>query len=248
MKKIFLLVTFLCISCHNLFAQSMNVYYKTVSDKCLDLNYGIIATYPQVDFGPDGLMGLRGIEQDINNSMDTTINGIIQNFKNEVAQLPNKTVMNGLGSSLEITSTANVISGTILSANIKAFSAVAGAAHPITITYTYNYSTTATGLLSISDLFIPNSDFVNYLSDYSIADLRTYAYKQGYSIDNMITQGASPEIKNFNAWNLTVDSLVITFNPYQVALYVFGIQTVSIPLSNMINMIDPNGPLAFMFR
>ena len=101
----------------------------------------------------------------------------------------------------------------------------------------------------MSDLFLSNSDYLNYISSYCIADLRSYAQKEGYNnIDDMIIQGASPDIKNFDAWNITIDSLVITFNPYQVAPYVFGIQTVSIPLNNMLNMIDPNGPLAFMFR
>lgn len=234
----------------NLFAQSMNITYKTVTDKSEGMNYGISATYPQVDFGPEALMGLRGIAQDINNSLDTTLNGIIQNFKNEVSQLTNKTAMNGMGSSLEITSTAEVISGTLLSAKIKVFSSVAGAAHPITIIYSFNYSTTNIGLLSsMSDLFLSTSDYLNYISNYCIADLRAYAQKEGYTnIGDMIIQGASPDIKNFNTWNITIDSLVITFNPYQVAPYVFGIQTVSIPLNNMLSMIDPNGPLAFMFR
>jgi len=249
MKKIFFLVIF-CLLGYNLYSQSMNITYKTVTDKSTEMNYGLSATYPQVDFGPEALMGLRGIAQDINNSLDTTVNGIIQSFKNEVAQLTNKTAMNGMGSSLEITSTSEVISGTILSTRMKVFSSIAGAAHPITIIYPFNYSTTSIGLLvSISDLFLANSDYLNYISSYSIADLRAYAQKEGYNnIDDMITQGASPDIKNFDAWNITVDSLVITFNPYQVAPYVFGIQTVSIPLSNMINMINPNGPLAFMFR
>ena len=227
----------------------MNITYKTVTYKSKDMNYGISATYPQVDFGPEALMGLRGIAQDINNCLDTTLNGKIQNFKNEVSQLTNKTAMNGIGSSLEITSTAEVISGTLLSAQLKVFSSVAGAAHPITIIYPFNYSTNIGLLSSMSDLFLSNSDYLNYISSYCIADLRSYAQKEGYNnIDDMIIQGASPDIKNFDAWNITIDSLVITFNPYQVAPYVFGIQTVSIPLNNMLNMIDPNGPLAFMFR
>lgn len=248
MKKIFLIMFISFISL-NLFAQTMSITYKTVTDKSSEMNYGLTATYPQVDFGPEALMGVRGIAQDINNSLDTTVNGFIQNFKNEVSQLPNKTTMNGMGSSLEITSTAEIISSTILSAKLSVFTSVAGAAHPITIIYPFNYSTTATGLLKISDLFIPGSNYLDYISSYSISDLRAYAQKEGWTnIDEMIVQGASPDEKNFNSWNLTGDSLVITFNPYQVAPYVFGIQTVSIPLSNMLNIIDPMGPLAFMFR
>jgi len=64
----------------------------------------------------------------------------------------------------------------------------------------------------------------------------------------MITQGASPSMENFSTWSISNDNINIIFNPYQVAPYVFGIQTVSIPLSSMLKMIDPKGPLGYMFR
>ena len=80
-------------------------------------------------------------------------------------------------------------------------------------------------------------------------DLKMNAQRNGYTnINEMIETGASPDVKNFSVWNLSEDMLNITFNAYQVAPYVFGIQSVSIPLSNMTNMINPEGPLSFMFR
>lgn len=247
MKKLLYIVFVLAFAIIQASAQTMNITYKTSTDKNADLNLTISATYPQVDFGPEALMGVRGIAQDINNSLDTMVNQMIQGFINEVSQMPNKTV-NGMGSSLEITSKASVISGTFLTAQIIQNSSIAGAAHPLTTIQSFNYSIISGGLLNISNLFVSGSDYLNYISNYSMTQLKAYAQKEGYSIEDMINQGASPDLKNFNTWNITNDSLIITFNPYQVAPYVFGIQTVSIPLSDMTSMIDPKGPLSFMFR
>lgn len=232
------------------FAQTMNVSYKSFSEKDTVMKYNISAEFPQVDFGPDALMGVRGIAEDINNLLDTIIENKIINFRNDVKQTVNNAEMNDQESSLGITSSAEVISSTFLSAQIKKFSFVKGMAHPDTYIQSFNYSIVSTGYLqSLSDLFKPDADYLKYISGYCINELKTNAVKQGYTnIDDMINERASPDIKNFNVWNISVDSLIITFNPYTVAPYVFGIQTVSISLANMTEMIDPKGPLAFMFR
>lgn len=250
MKKLpaLLLIFFVLPLC--VYSQSMKIVNKSFSENDKKLNYYITADYPQADFGPEALMGVRGISEDINNGIDTTVNNIISGFKNSVSEMTNHTAMNGLGSSLEITGDASVIAGTIFSAQIKEFSAVIGMAHPNTVIRSYNYCITSGGLLTdISSLFLHQSDFLKYISDYCIAELKTKAQKNGYTnINEMIETGASPDLKNFSVWNLSEDALNITFNAYQVAPYVFGIQSVSIPLINMTNMINPEGPLSFMFR
>ncbi|MDQ3020233.1 MAG: RsiV family protein [Bacteroidota bacterium] len=246
MKNLLLIfiISSIILPCAN--SQTMNITYKTITDKNPD--YSINATYPQIDFGPEALMGVRGIAQDINNALDTMVSQIINGFVNEVSRLPDK-IVNGNGSSLGITSEAYVSNGTLLSAHITDFSSIAGAAHPLTTIHSFNYSIIASGILNITNLFLSNSDYLNYISNYCITQLREYAQKEGYTnIDEMITGGASPELKNFNTWSIKNDNLEIKFNPYQVAPYVFGIQTVSIPLSNMTSMLNPKGPLSFMFR
>lgn len=248
MKKPLYVVLVVCLCYLQTNAQTMNITYKTFTNKNVDLNTTVNVSSPQVDFGPEALMGVRGIAQDINSQIDTMVDLIVQDFTNEVMQMPHKTV-NHMGSSLDITSKATVISGTLLTAQLIQNISIAGAAHPLTTIKSFNYSTASNGVLNISNLFLVNSDYLNYISKYSMSQLKAYAQKEGYNnIDDMINQGASPDTKNFNTWNITEDNLVITFNPYQVAPYVFGIQTVSIPLSNMTGMIDPKGPLSYMFR
>jgi len=250
MKKLSALLLIFFILPLSIHSQTMKVVNKSFSENDKKLNYYITADYPQADFGPEALMGVRGISDDINNGIDTIVNNIISGFKNSVSEMTNHTAMNGLGSSLEIKGDASVIAGTIFSAQIKEFSAVIGMAHPNTIITSYNYCITSVGLLTdISCLFLHQSDYLKYISDYCKMDLKMNAERNGYTnINEMIETGVSPDVKNFSVWNLSDDMLNITFNAYQVAPYVFGIQSVSIPLSNMTNMINPDGPLSFMFR
>lgn len=250
MRSLLLPLLIFSLIASNCYTQTMSINYKTLSEKNQELNYIINALIPQINFGQNALMGVRGIASDINSSLDTAAEGMIKKFKDEVSGMQNNTAMNGTGSSLEITGSASVISGTILSAQMKEFSAVIGMAHPVTLIHSYNYSIIYDSLLlNIADLFRTDSDYLKYISDYCIASLRENAQKNGYTnIDEMITAGASPDLNNFCVWNLTEDSLILIFNPAQAAPYVFGIQTVQIPLSNMTDLINPVGPLSFMFR
>lgn len=248
MKKLFSFIAILWFASGFTRAQTMNVTYKTVTDNNATMSYTISATYPQVDFGPEALMGLRGIAGDINNSLDTTVNGIIRSFVKDITGIPEKTVK-GKVSSLNITSRGWVSNGAIFSAELTTFNNVAGMAHPMTTTTTLNYNMNGAGPLPLSRLFKKDSEYLNYISTTAIQQLTAKADKEGYTnINDMILSGAAADSKNFSEWTVSNDSLNIIFNPYQTAPYVFGIQTVSIPLSNMLNMIDPKGPLAFMYR
>ncbi len=248
MKKIFFVAFALFFSTHLIYSQTMSITYKSISQNESSLNDSVTAIYPQVDFGPEALMGIRGIAQDINTSLDTLVKEMIKRFDGEVFLLDDKNV-NGMGSMLEITSTANISGGTLLSVQISEFKNLSGNAHPLTTITTFNYSITSVGILNMSNLFLKDSDYLNYVSDFSINELRIRAKKEGYeNIDDMITSGASAKQENFTNWLIHNDSLEIIFNPYQVAPYVFGIQSVTISLSSMLIMIDPKGPLNYMFR
>jgi hypothetical protein len=231
----------------NAYSQTMNVKYKKITQSNKDLDYTISATYPQVDFGPDALMGVRGIAQDINDSFDDAVNGMISDFEKQVAEIPSEAVKGP--SSLDITSEAWVSNESILSSELTVFSNVSGMAHPLTTISAYNYGADGAGPLTLQDLFKSNAGYLKFISETCIRELSDYASKEGVTnINDMITGGASPDAKNFTAWVIKDDNLKIIFNPYQVGPYVMGIQSVSIPLSNMTEMINPNGPLSFMYR
>ena len=248
MKRLFALL-FVIAATSICYSQNMNITYKEIKRDNKSQSSEIMASFPQVDFGPDAFMGVRGIATDINAEVERIVNGMISDFETGVNELENKSA-NGNGSQLDISSEADVTGGTLFSARINKFSYYSGAAHPMTTVTTFNYSTISYGEIdSLGKLFKRDSGYLNFISNYCITKLREHAVKEGYdNIDDMIVEGASAKEENYQNWYVESDSLVIIFNPYQAGPYVMGIQTVSIALSEMTAMIDPKGPLEFMYR
>ncbi|HVO71034.1 MAG TPA: RsiV family protein [Aggregatilineaceae bacterium] len=50
---------------------------------------------------------------------------------------------------------------------------------------------------------------------------------------NRIHQGTGENPDNYKSWTITPDGLTFYFDPYQVAAYVAGTQTVTIPLAQL---------------
>jgi len=226
----------------------MNITYKNEIDKNEKLNYMTDVTYPQVDFGPEALMGVRGIAQDINTAINESVQNYIESFKTQLEEIKGDS-KEGESNSFKVTSEAEITGGTLLSVKFTMFSNISGMAHPMTNDSSFNYSTISTGQLELKDLFREESEYLKFISAYSQKELEAYAYSQGNeNIFDMIKLGTSPDANNFKVWNIKNDSLSITFNPYQAAPYVFGIQEVKISLSEMLSMFDKTGPLEFLFR
>ena len=107
-----------------------------------------------------------------------------------------------------------------------------------------NYSTGYVGAFGISDIFVPSSDYLKYISEYTYNVLKQRADKDGLlNSDDLIKEGTGPLAENFRTFNVDDKNLVIVFNPYKAGPYVWGIQTVAIPLSGLKSMISANGPL-----
>jgi len=54
-----------------------------------------------------------------------------------------------------------------------------------------------------------------------------------------IQEGTKAVAENYHTWFFTPQGLAIIFDSYQVAAYVYGAQTVSIPLSSISNLVKP---------
>src|SRR5438477_2873283 len=76
-----------CLSTLNSLAQEVNVKDKKISEKNKEQNYEISGIYPHVDFGPDALMGIRGVAEDINAALDTLIFKQEDEFKKWVSDI-----------------------------------------------------------------------------------------------------------------------------------------------------------------
>lgn len=114
-----------------------------------------------------------------------------------------------------------------------------GAAHPGLNSITLNYELGQGRELALGDLFLPNSNYLEVISNYCIEELR----KQPFA-DVFTTEGAQPNLQNYRNWNITTDGLMITFDAYQVAPGAAGPQTVVVPYNQLKDIIAPQGYLS----
>ena len=128
--------------------------------------------------------------------------------------------------------------GNILSLKYQTEGYIAGMAHPYHQIYSFTYDLEAGRDIALGDLFLPNSNYLQTISTYCAAQLSTR------DIDfKDFSGGADPTADHYKNWNITPDGLMITFDEYQVAAYVAGPQTVTVPYGELKSLTDPDGPL-----
>ncbi len=175
--------------------------------------------------------------KNFNVEMRAVVDDAIATFKENLAGLvptPNSTV-----STFEMHYSVVSPPGNVISVRFSIQTYYSGAAHPGDSSSTATYDLEAGKDVSMSDLFLPNTDYLTPISKYCIAQLSTRDIGfQGFEL------GATATPQNYRNWNVTADGLMITFDEYQVAPYAAGPQTVTVPYSELASLINPPGPLA----
>lgn len=177
--------------------------------------------------------------QDFNKAVSELVQHEIGYFrKNVLAQMPTHSITSG--SSFDARYVVIFQGGDLWSLKFDFSGYADGAAHPYHYSLTLNYDLEQGKKLSIEELFPTESDFLGALSRYCIAELskRDIGFYGGFQ------QGAEPTPENYRNWNITSSGIMITFDEYQVAPYVAGPQTVTMPYSQLNSLINPKGPLA----
>jgi hypothetical protein len=108
------------------------------------------------------------------------------------------------------------------------------------LTFSINYDLNLGKDLALEDLFIPGVPYLEFLSEYAYEDL----IRQGLSVDQAKIV-SEPRPENYQTWNLTYFGLLVTFNERQNGFLglEIGTQRVLIPYQELVQMIDPAGPL-----
>jgi hypothetical protein len=110
-------------------------------------------------------------------------------------------------------------------------------AHPNAFYRTFTFNRATGEELEIADLFIPRSAYLTRLS--AIAEFELSKSLGDFVEIDYIRQGTAPESLNFQSYSIEGNNLVLIFPPYQVAPYAAGTQTVSIPLSQLSEILKP---------
>jgi hypothetical protein len=127
-----------------------------------------------------------------------------------------------------------------------------GGAHPNQNYYTITYDLKQGRELKLAELFKPGAKYLAFVSDYATRDLQSR--KDPDSGENLglaqdiFADGAKPVAENYAKWNITRKGLMFTFDPYQVAAYAYGPQTVIIPYAKLKEIARPDGVIARMSK
>jgi hypothetical protein len=115
-----------------------------------------------------------------------------------------------------------------------------GGAHGIAAFKTFIFDLAENRLLTLDDLFLPDVDplatVAPLVHDLALAQLDEMG---GMSDADWIATGTEPLPENYQSYVLTDDSLVFFFPPYQLAAYAAGTQTISVPLSEIADALNP---------
>ena len=137
----------------------------------------------------------------------------------------------------QIQYTTPLVSGKVISVLFQVHFYYAGAAHPNSYYTAFNYDLTQHKMLDLNELFVPGANYLTTLSNYCTGQL------QATLGDAFFAEGATPQAENFKTWNLSLDGLEFTFDPYQVGPYAYGVQKVIIPFSELKSITAPDGLL-----
>lgn len=160
----------------------------------------------------------------------------------------------------------NFINNDLLSIKVVRLhdASMAGAAHPNHDATTLNFNLSPAYLLTLSNIFDPESKFLEFLSEFSRQELYSRFFLEGDPdlkicggedtvgahnsvYKRFIDEGTIPVEVNFQHFRLTKTSLIFTFNEYQVADYVSGEQEVEVPYGAMKLFIAAHSALRLAF-
>ena len=120
-----------------------------------------------------------------------------------------------------------------------------GGAHPNSDLQSFTFDVKAGKQITQDDLFIKGSNpwpTIDQMVEQSLTTQLTQAFNAPMTDDltQMMKSGTGTDPQNYQVFVIDGDSLVFHFPPYQVAPYVAGPQSVSIPLSSLSTFINPD--------
>lgn len=118
-------------------------------------------------------------------------------------------------------------------------------AHPALTINTLNIDANQQVLLNFQDIFTDSRKALKILSAYCEVYFNKKIFTETMPSDtlkmlqDMIKQGASPQLKNYQHWNIDGEYLKITFDEAQVLPRYYGSQSVDVPLSLLAGVLNP---------
>lgn len=220
-------------------SKSQKVVPKKLHEENQELHYTIDAIYPQIEG-----KNLSAAEKEFNQRMTKMVNDETEQFIHNVKlDIPHmKTLpIEELHNDLNVDYDMDVLHQlSLVSVRLTVEGMQAGRAHPYRSHRVLNYDLAHNKELVLSDLFKPKANYLAAIAEFSHKKLHETVHEKDKW---MIKEGAKAVAKNYKNWNIEKEALLITFDEYQVAPYVYGPQEVEIPYSELQHMLSPQGKI-----
>jgi len=243
-------ISFLFLSAVS-FSQTLEISADSIIQKSSlnKFDYQIYIKYPKFSFGPDALMGVNGIAGDMNAAMDSINKEHIRIFTDDLRTMEYNDAFKDMGTDLTCDYQITFQQNSLVSVSMLHYEMIAGMAHPLHFTYTFNYDYANKGLLSFYDLFKPGTDYMKFISNYCKQDLKRQAKNNDFTLDKtMLSEGTAITKDNYDTFTVDEMGVNVIFIANQVGPYALGEQTVKIPKAKLMKYIDGNSPLNFWYK
>lgn len=195
--------------------------------------YSIEVNYPQIKNAK-----LNSSEYQFNLVAKKWALDAIRSFQNSVKKEDTKSLppeIKANGSALSITYDLSTIEPhQFVSLRYLSYMYHMGAAHPTHTYQSINYDLSQNKQIFLSDIFNSNSNYLQHIATLCKQRLKPKLNEQ------MFEDGLTPNLKNFEVWNITRKGIQFTFNEYQVAAYVFGPQEVTLTYDDLKQVLARN--------
>lgn len=223
------------------FNKNLSLVPQSKHEQNAKSHYKLDVHYPQIESTV-----LNTQSKSFNQAMDRMVNEEIVEFKKRIIdnsatsrKLPKEVANNEFH--MEYNATAfEVDKQTVISIKFNEEITMAGAAHPMHAIEVFNYNLTTGKEVRLADVFKTNSTYLDVFSQVSRKELMDKVQNDD---SKTLVEGTAPQAENFKNWNLQANGVLITFNEYQVAPYVFGQPEIVIPYSALTNVLAPESPL-----
>lgn len=201
-------------------------------------NYSVTVNYPVL-----GGMLSNAVQGGINAQIISAISNWTNSFVQNLSLQPG-VGQGALRSSLTGTFKAQLVDYKVASFQFLIVEVGASSPTQSTLVETLNFNLGTGSLYNLSDLFKPNSNYLNLLSSESIQFLATQLASSNVSLAQLQNNTQlSPLPANFSAFSITTNAIVIGFSQGQIDQGSLGALSVTIPLSTLTSVISPSGPL-----
>ncbi|MDF1520377.1 MAG: RsiV family protein [Brevefilum sp.] len=205
---------------------------RSIFEEMEEPRYEIDGVWPNLE-GPEPLIAV------FNTEIDRFVDAVLEDFLLAVADSPSE--MEGEGepplSYLTFDYDLTYADQQLFSIYLAFDQYIAMSAHPFPFSKSLNYDAQKGVFLSLEDLFLPETDYINEIGSLvePILEARGFGYQLGTAVDVMQTR---------ENWNLLPEALRINFDVYEVAPYAAGPQYVVISWEDLVGILDPNGPIS----